>query len=186
MRLRRLDLLKYGAFTDQTLTFNGDRFGLHIVYGPNEAGKSTTLRAIRHLLFGIPGPVVIFTETSAKGRTQELERAGADVVRLAQVTPESVLAELGARGIQAVLVEGGAKVHGAFFDAGLADRIEVVVAPVVVGGVDAPGPIGGRGVEALAEGWRLERVGLTRRGGDGIFGGFRPGCLRGLSLHAEG
>lgn len=55
MRLRRLDLLKYGAFTDQTLTFNGDRFGLHIVYGPNEAGKSTTLRAIRHLLFGIPG-----------------------------------------------------------------------------------------------------------------------------------
>ncbi len=138
------------------------------------------------LLFGIPGPVVIFTEAGVKGRTQELERAGAEVVRLGEVTPHTVLAELGARGVQAVLVEGGAMVHGAFFDAGLADRVEVVVAPVVVGGADAPGPIGGRGVEALAEGWRLERVGLARRGGDGIFGGFRPGCLRDLSLRAAG
>ena len=49
MWLARLDLLAFGRFTDVRLHF--DR-GLHIVYGPNEAGKTTTLRAIRQLMFG--------------------------------------------------------------------------------------------------------------------------------------
>lgn len=49
MRLDRLDLLAFGHFTDIRLRFNP---GLQIVYGPNEAGKTTALRAIRQLLFG--------------------------------------------------------------------------------------------------------------------------------------
>lgn len=49
MRLARLDLLAFGHFTDVRLNFN---HGLQIVYGPNEAGKTTALRAIRQLLFG--------------------------------------------------------------------------------------------------------------------------------------
>ncbi|QPC42945.1 AAA family ATPase [Kaustia mangrovi] len=54
MRLRRLDLLRYGHFTDRSFDLpSGDR-DLHIVFGPNEAGKSTALTAIEDLLFGIP------------------------------------------------------------------------------------------------------------------------------------
>jgi uncharacterized protein YhaN len=49
MWLSRLELLAFGKFTDARLTLGP---GFHIVYGPNEAGKSTTLRAIRQLLFG--------------------------------------------------------------------------------------------------------------------------------------
>lgn len=52
MRIVRLDLLAFGPFTDQVLEF-GDRPGLHIVHGPNEAGKSSALRALRSLLYGI-------------------------------------------------------------------------------------------------------------------------------------
>ena len=55
MRLRRLDLLRYGRFTDATLQFPRRELDLHIVYGPNEAGKSTALAALEDLLFGIPG-----------------------------------------------------------------------------------------------------------------------------------
>lgn len=54
MKLRRLDLLAFGPFTDQHLLLDGDGQRLHIVYGANEAGKSSSLRAIRQLLFGIP------------------------------------------------------------------------------------------------------------------------------------
>lgn len=56
MRLRRLDLTRYGRFTDHCIDFGERRDGepdLHIVYGPNEAGKSTALNAFLDLLFGI-------------------------------------------------------------------------------------------------------------------------------------
>lgn len=57
MRIRRLDLLRFGPFTGQSLSFDGDSGagGLHLIYGPNEAGKSSALRALQQLLFGIPG-----------------------------------------------------------------------------------------------------------------------------------
>ena len=55
MRFRRLSLDAYGPFTGTTLDLSravGN--GLHLIYGPNEAGKSSALRAIRDLLFGMP------------------------------------------------------------------------------------------------------------------------------------
>lgn len=54
MRIRRLSLLAFGPFSGAVLDFGETRGGLDVVYGPNEAGKSTTLRGISGLLFGIP------------------------------------------------------------------------------------------------------------------------------------
>ncbi|MHA6643999.1 ATP-binding protein [Mesorhizobium sp. A623] len=56
MRLRRLDLTRYGKFTDYSIDFGEHAAGapdLHIVYGLNEAGKSTALAGFLDLLFGI-------------------------------------------------------------------------------------------------------------------------------------
>ncbi|ESX03906.1 hypothetical protein X769_15630 [Mesorhizobium sp. LSJC268A00] len=56
MRLRRLDLIRYGKFTDGTIDFGPKPESgpdLHIVFGLNEAGKSTALSAYLDLLFGI-------------------------------------------------------------------------------------------------------------------------------------
>lgn len=55
MRIDRLDLLAYGPFTGRTLLFESAQPDFHLVYGPNEAGKSCVLRAVLGLLFGIPG-----------------------------------------------------------------------------------------------------------------------------------
>jgi exonuclease SbcC len=54
MKLRRLHLHAFGPFTDRTLEFGAPGQNLVLVYGPNEAGKSATLRAISDLRFGIP------------------------------------------------------------------------------------------------------------------------------------
>lgn len=54
MRIKRLELKAFGPFTDRTLEFHGERFGLHVIYGPNEAGKSSCLRALKALLYGFP------------------------------------------------------------------------------------------------------------------------------------
>ncbi len=51
MMIHELCLAAFGPFTDKVLVFDGAR--LHIVYGPNEAGKSAALRGLKALLYGI-------------------------------------------------------------------------------------------------------------------------------------
>jgi uncharacterized protein YhaN len=55
MRLERLQIPAFGPFTDLDLRFPAAGGDLHVIHGPNEAGKSSLLRAIRDLLFGIHG-----------------------------------------------------------------------------------------------------------------------------------
>lgn len=55
MRFLRLYLTAYGAFRDRVVNFPARTGGdLHLIFGPNEAGKSTTLRAVTNLLFDFP------------------------------------------------------------------------------------------------------------------------------------
>ena len=54
MKIRQIRLAAYGPFTDATLDLPADGLDFHLVFGPNEAGKSSALRALRHMLFGIP------------------------------------------------------------------------------------------------------------------------------------
>lgn len=53
MRIERLSLLRYGGFTDRVLQLPHAERDIHLIVGANEAGKSTTRRAITELLFGI-------------------------------------------------------------------------------------------------------------------------------------
>ena len=51
MIIKELNLIAFGPFTNKQLSFQ-DR-GLHIVFGPNESGKSSALRGLKSLLYGI-------------------------------------------------------------------------------------------------------------------------------------
>ena len=132
-------------------------------------------------LFDEAGPVVVYTAEDAAGSAQALVERGAEVVRLPEVSAAAVVADLNLRGVQSLLVEGGAAAAGAFFDSGLWDRVAVFVAPVLVGGERALVPIGGLGVEHLAEAGRLARLSAARRGEDLYLTGVNTECLRALS-----
>jgi uncharacterized protein YhaN len=54
MKITTLELKAFGPFTDKTLDFHSDDPGLHIIFGPNEAGKSSSLRGLKVLLYGFP------------------------------------------------------------------------------------------------------------------------------------
>jgi uncharacterized protein YhaN len=54
MRLRQLELVRYGGYADRSLDFGDATTDLHLIVGPNEAGKSTLLSAIGDFLFGFP------------------------------------------------------------------------------------------------------------------------------------
>ena len=53
MRFSKLYLKAFGPFTERVINFDVPEASLHILYGPNEAGKSSLLRAIRAFLYGI-------------------------------------------------------------------------------------------------------------------------------------
>ena len=53
MRFHRIDLLRYGMFTERNIEFPPMEPDFHLVAGANETGKSTLRSAISDLLFGI-------------------------------------------------------------------------------------------------------------------------------------
>jgi diaminohydroxyphosphoribosylaminopyrimidine deaminase/5-amino-6-(5-phosphoribosylamino)uracil reductase len=142
-------------------------------------------------LFEVPGDVLIYTEAraeEARGLAESkraLEERGAAVVPLPEVTPAAVLADLYGRGIRSLLVEGGAGVAAAFVEAGLFDRVGVDVAPLLIGGQRAPGPLAGGGFATLDEAPRLTGLRVERHGGDVILKGYRERCLPDLYASVE-
>lgn len=54
MRFDSLTVPAFGHFSDFSLSLPSSGRDLHLIYGANEAGKSSLLRAINNLFFGIP------------------------------------------------------------------------------------------------------------------------------------
>jgi uncharacterized protein YhaN len=84
IRIARLDLERWGHFDGRRLTF-GPAGRLHLLFGANEAGKSTTRRAVSALLFGVPERT---TDTFGRpgadlriGALLELDGTAVEVVR---------------------------------------------------------------------------------------------------------
>jgi uncharacterized protein YhaN len=89
MRLRELQLTAFGPFTDTVIPFGAaGECDLHVVLGRNEAGKSTTLRAIDALLFGFPHRI-----SDAQIHTADRLRVGA-VIEAGPDSPVQTLARV--------------------------------------------------------------------------------------------
>ena len=129
-------------------------------------------------LFTVEGPVVMYTRNPQRARRAALERVGAEVVVLPEVSPERVVEDLERRGVRSLLVEGGGEVLGAFAAAGLYDRVQVVTAPLLLGG--AVGALREPLTASPDAAPRLEEVALRRLGTDWILTGYRDGCLPAL------
>lgn len=97
-------------------------------------------------------------------RAAALRARGVEVLELPEaggrVDLTALLRALHARGVLAVLAEGGAELGAALLGAGLVDRVAFFVAPRLLGGRAAPGPLGGPG-RALKDAVSLS--GLTYR-----------------------
>ncbi len=63
-------------------------------------------------------------------------------------------------------MEGGANVAGTLLDAGLVDKVSFFIAPMIIGGCDAPTAVGGQGAESLSHAFDLQDVEITPRGRD--------------------
>jgi len=115
------------------------------------------------------GPVWVVVGTGCPQRAIDaLGKKGARVLVLPETRPGEIdlsglLSELASAGALTVLVEGGSRINASFFSEGLVDRIRVVLAPLVIGGSDAIGWIGGHSPERLADALRIPSFSVVRR-----------------------
>jgi diaminohydroxyphosphoribosylaminopyrimidine deaminase/5-amino-6-(5-phosphoribosylamino)uracil reductase len=102
---------------------------------------------------------LVISRAASRTAVQALEAAGCDVLVASGANEParvaSALDELGARGVQSLLLEGGPRLAGSFLEAGEVDEARFFVAPLLAGGRDARSAIEGTGVEAIA---RAERA----------------------------
>ena len=115
-------------------------------------------------------PVVIF----GRSANTDLTDKGVEILSVDPSDLCLVLQELGRRSIQSVLVEGGAKVAGAFIDAGLVNKVTFFVAPKIIGGGCG---LDWKGVERMSEALELERVEVNQRGRDIEVTGYPAGQM---------
>ncbi|MBS1083813.1 AAA family ATPase [Gluconobacter kondonii] len=178
MRFERLDLLRYGGFQETTLNFPKGARDLHVIYGANEAGKSTTLCAIRDFLFGFPHHIAgdwmtaasllrvgasleqdgtVFEGVRRRGRTQTLFAAD-DRTPLEDLPLRTWLGGLDSKGFEAAwaldhtrLREGGEEMRRLKDDAGL----QILAAGL---GLEGVGKLSARLQEDVGSEWKSGRA----------------------------
>lgn len=137
----------------------------------------------------LPGrTLVATTEAMPADQRRALRARRAEVLVLpahaGRVSLPHLLAALGQRQITSLLVEGGGTVLGSFFSEGLVNKVWAFIAPLIIGGRAAPTPVGGMGVERLAEALRLERVQWRQLGADLLICGY-PTRTQSARAHVE-
>jgi diaminohydroxyphosphoribosylaminopyrimidine deaminase/5-amino-6-(5-phosphoribosylamino)uracil reductase len=116
-------------------------------------------------------PVLVAVGPEAPGDDrQRLDEAGCEVFTCHSpdhsTRLDELLDELGRRRATNVLVEGGGRLAGSLMDAGQIDEVHVFVAPKLIGGAQAPSPVGGTGLKTMADALALGQLEFRRSGND--------------------
>ncbi len=122
------------------------------------------------------GKIAIITTVGAPlEREKALRKKGVEVVRLpggsGSVDLSRALAWLGERGTASLLVEGGSRLLTAMIEGRLADRLFLIIAPKLVGGVEAPSFLEGPGIGRMSEALALKSLSSFSIGQDIILEG---------------
>ncbi len=115
--------------------------------------------------------LVATTGRASRGVVDGWTAAGADVGSFdpdesGGVFLPDLLAHLGKRDVQGVLLEGGATLAWSFVEQRLIDRVVLYLAPKLVGGADAPGMLMGKGFAPIDRALGLRFVSVERIGDD--------------------
>jgi diaminohydroxyphosphoribosylaminopyrimidine deaminase/5-amino-6-(5-phosphoribosylamino)uracil reductase len=115
--------------------------------------------------------LVATTERVERSRADAWASSGADVVAFDQdetggVSLPELMAYLGKRDVQGVLLEGGATLAWSFVRERLVDRVVLYLAPKLIGGSEAPGMLMGEGFVPIDQAATLRIASVDRVGDD--------------------
>ena len=118
-------------------------------------------------------PTVVFT---AKGRQpwrqKSLQQQGVEVIEAETLTPAVVMENLYERGLLSVLWECGGKLAAQAIADGAVQKVMAFIAPKLIGGNMAPGPVGDLGLTRMDEAIALDRISLASVGPDYLLSGY--------------
>ncbi|BBM82602.1 bifunctional diaminohydroxyphosphoribosylaminopyrimidine deaminase/5-amino-6-(5-phosphoribosylamino)uracil reductase RibD [Candidatus Uabimicrobium amorphum] len=95
------------------------------------------------------------------------------------VCTNALLKELGKRGITSVLLEGGGTILSSFLANNHVNKILAFIAPMIIGGKEAPSPVAGEGINYIEEAFVLKDLQVSRLAGDILISGY---CKRGENV----
>lgn len=106
---------------------------------------------------------IVFCSAGADLQKQaRLETYGCEIIRLDSkrlfLPMENVLDHLGSMGICSLLVEGGGQINASLLEGHLVDKVYSFIAPKIIGGSEAPSPVGGQGLKLMQEAWELHSI----------------------------
>ena len=119
---------------------------------------------------------IVTTPDAPAARREALTAAGCRVItteaEAGHVDLASAFRLLKAEGLSRILLEGGGEVHTSAFRAGIVDHVMAFIAPKLLGGRAAPGPLGGEGVRLIADPLPVVEWTQSRLGDDVLLEGF--------------
>lgn len=99
--------------------------------------------------------IIVTTDKATPSKMTSLLEKGVQVITVAahqgRVDLQAAMTKLGELNIDSILLEGGAELNYAALAAGIVDKVQVYIAPKIIGGSSAPTPVGGVGIDRLAE-----------------------------------
>jgi diaminohydroxyphosphoribosylaminopyrimidine deaminase/5-amino-6-(5-phosphoribosylamino)uracil reductase len=120
--------------------------------------------------------IIAVSENAPSDRLEAYTNAGIEIVQLplgkSGLDLRTLFYYLAQKGLASVLVEGGATINASIIQENLADRVFWFIAPKFVGGVRAPGPVGGTGAARLEDAAELEDIELELVGNDVLITGY--------------
>lgn len=120
-------------------------------------------------------PTIAAYATADREKEESLRQAGVELIhaeRDGQVDFEALMKELGQRGIDSVLIEGGGAIHGTVLTSGLAKKVYCYVAPKLIGGRDARSPVEGDGFAQMKEALPVTELEIRQLGEDICISGY--------------
>ncbi|MCG9891013.1 MAG: bifunctional diaminohydroxyphosphoribosylaminopyrimidine deaminase/5-amino-6-(5-phosphoribosylamino)uracil reductase RibD [Thermosynechococcaceae cyanobacterium MS004] len=119
-------------------------------------------------------PTVIFTEGHPDPALEEKLQQKVELVSLPDLTPKAVLDNLYQRGCATVLWECGGTLAAQAIAQGCVQKVLAFIAPKIIGGRDAPAPVGELGLSQMTQALSLERVSFYTIGSDYLLTGYIP------------
>ena len=122
------------------------------------------------------GTLIVVTGNAPLEKVEAFKAAGADILIVEEkderICLDTLMKELGRREITSILIEGGGEINAAALQAGVVDKLMFFIAPKLIGGQDAPGPIGGVGIDRLTDAIALRDIKTTQMGTDFLIEGY--------------
>lgn len=138
--------------------------------------RSLDLPLQTHLWDVSQAPTLVFTQVAASPKTQAyLQEQGVEVVALEDFTPDRVMALLYERDCLQVLWECGGQLAAPAIAVGAVQKVMALIAPKIIGGFQAPTPVGELGLTLMTQALSLTDLRYQALGEDLLIEGYlRP------------